>query len=459
MHEAFWNGLFDTRWEDAPLGSAAIRLVRKLRERGYSERTRRDYGHAVVHLGRVLHAGERFDRVVDEAAVDDFVDRHLPVCCCYRRPVGRRQEHVRDGLAHLLTMLREEGAIPLIVSCKPPYHELLEAHCRFLSRDRGLAETTVTNYRRYLRDFLASRGNVVSLTELTQLSADDLLAFSRQRGMALGHTAWNHLATSVSGFYRWLDLRDHGGRHLVGAIPLRRRYRLADVPCALPWDQVQRLLAVADRREPCGRRNYAMLLLLASYGLRGCEVRALCLDDIDWSRDEINIFAPKTGRSRRLPLMRPVGEAILDYLREERPPSLRREIFLSTRPPHAPLRSKLNRWLADRLKEAGIETYKDIAPDSAPRLFRGLPLSSTRRQPEHHLCLPRQHQALPPLRGAADRPPGDSTAAERARPDHRSPFPGLPRDREKELRRDSKLPLGRGPPFLRVCRGHRPTTC
>ena len=67
-------------------------------------------------------------------------------------------------------------AIPPIASSEPPYHELLEEHCLFLSRDRGLAETTVTNYRRYLRDFLASRGDAVNPTELTQLTADDLLA-------------------------------------------------------------------------------------------------------------------------------------------------------------------------------------------------------------------------------------------------------------------------------------------
>ena len=357
MHEAFWNGLFDTRWEDAPLGPEAIRLVRKLRNCGYAEGTRREYGHAVVHLGRVLYAeNEGTCPALDETIIENFVRRHLPVCRCYRRPPGRRQEHVRPALVHLLAMLREEGAISPTVSATPPYHELLEGYCRFLRRDRGLAESTVTNYRRYLRDFLASRGDAVSPIELTQLTDDDLLAFSRQRGAALGRTAWNHLATSLSGFYRWLDLRGHGGRHLIGAVPLRRRYRLADVPCALSWDQVQRLLAVVDRCEPNGRRNYAMLLLFASYGLRGCEVRALCLDDVDWSRDEITVFAPKTGRSRRLPLTRSVGEAILDYLREERPPSLRREIFLSSRPPHAPLRSKINRWLAEHLKKAGIET-------------------------------------------------------------------------------------------------------
>jgi integrase len=73
----------------------------------------------------------------------------------------------------------------------------------------------------------------------------------------------------LSGFYRWLDLQGHPARHLVGAVPLRRRYRLADVPCALSWEQVQRLLAVVDRDAPGGRRNYAMLLLIASTACAG----------------------------------------------------------------------------------------------------------------------------------------------------------------------------------------------
>lgn len=263
---------------------------------------------------------------------------------------------MRSGLTHLLAMLREEGVIPPLASDQPPYHELIEDHCRFLRNDRGLAETTVTNYRRYLRDFLISRGDAISPGELVLLTAEDLLAFSRRRGAALGATAWNHMAGALSGLYRWLDLRGHGSRHLLGAVPLRRRYRLAEVPHALSWDQVQRLLAVVDRREPNGRRNYAMLLLIATYGLRGCEVQALCLDDIDWLNDEITIFAPKTGRTRKLPLTQPAGEAILDYLRKERPPSLRREVFLSSRPPHAPLRSKINRWLSRCFDRAGIET-------------------------------------------------------------------------------------------------------
>ena len=76
MNEAFWNGLFDTRWDDAPLGPEAIRLVVWLRERGYAERTRRDYGHAVVHLGRVLHEAreDTAPQALNQKTVDEFID-------------------------------------------------------------------------------------------------------------------------------------------------------------------------------------------------------------------------------------------------------------------------------------------------------------------------------------------------------------------------------------------------
>lgn len=360
MHEAFWNGLFDTRWEGAPLGREAIRLVVWLRGRGYGERSRRAYAHAVVHLGRVLDEAqtEVIAGALDEAIVEDFIEHHLPVCRCYRQRPGRRPEPLRCGLAHLLAMLREEGELVLPTLATPIYHELLEGYCRFLRHDRGLAETTITNYRRYVRDFLISQGDAIGPGELAQLTADDLLAFGRQRGAALGTTAWNHVALSLSSFYRWLDLCGHGATHLVGAVPLRRKYRLAEVPCALAWGQVQRLLAVVDRREPPGQRNYAMLLLAATYGLRSCEIRALRLDDIDWADDAITICSPKTGRRRTLPLTRPVGEAIVDYLREERPPSVLRDVFLSSRPPNGPLRSKINRWLSHCLEQAGIKTSR-----------------------------------------------------------------------------------------------------
>ena len=161
MYDAYWNGVFDVRWEGAPLGQEALRLVLSLRKRGYAERTCRDYGHAVIHLGRVLVEGGA-GGIPDDAVVERFLRDHLPVCCCYRsQQAGRRGEAARRGLAHLLAMLREEGALPVVRPDEPPFGDLIEGYCRFLRRDRGLAETTVVNYRRYLRDFLVSCGSAV----------------------------------------------------------------------------------------------------------------------------------------------------------------------------------------------------------------------------------------------------------------------------------------------------------
>jgi site-specific recombinase XerD len=253
-------------------------------------------------------------------------------------------------------VLREEGTIPPVRETVPPYHNVLERYCHFLVHDRGLADRTVGTYSGFIRDFLAGRGPDVTAAGLSQLKPDDLVAFGRERGSGLGTSSWNHLVLSLSSFYRWIGLQGHDTRHLIDVLPLRRRYRLADVPCALSWDQVQRLVAAVDRQASDGLRNYAMMLLMATYGLRGCEVRGLCLDDINWERQELTIHASKTGHSRQLPLNRLVGEAILDHLRRERPASLRREVFLSRRPPQGPLRNKFYRWVARCFDRAGLET-------------------------------------------------------------------------------------------------------
>jgi hypothetical protein len=141
MHEAFWNGLFDVRWEEAPLPSdrRPFGWSQGLRERGYAERTCRDYGHAVVHLGGYRHEELESDRVRDEGVVADFLAGHLAGCRCYRRPVGRGEEPARRGLAYLLVMLREEGAFPPVTADEPPYRRLIEGRHRLgARRDRHL---------------------------------------------------------------------------------------------------------------------------------------------------------------------------------------------------------------------------------------------------------------------------------------------------------------------------------
>ena len=357
QYETFWNGLFDVRWEDEPLGAEAIRLAMRLQALGYCAATRRHYGRMVIHLGEVLALRGQLDiGRLNERDTEDFVRRHLPVCSCYRGQPKKRFAYASRALGHLLAMLREEGVIPPVSAARPPYDAILENYCRFLLKDRGLAWSTVVTQRCYLRGFLEARGEAVAAAELVRLSATDLLAFAHRRGGRLGTTSWNQLASSLTGFYRWLESQGYEAGHVIGVVPPRRRYRLAGIACAISWEQVQKILAAVDRHGPSGRRNYAMLLLIATYGLRNCEVRNLKLDDIDWSHDEITISVSKTRRVRRLPLLRPVGEAILDYLCHERPVSRHREVFLSRLPPQGPICHKFYNWVARCFEKAGVDS-------------------------------------------------------------------------------------------------------
>jgi integrase len=118
------------------------------------------------------------------------------------------------------------------------------------------------------------------------------------------------------------------------------------------------VLATTRRdRSASGLRDYAMLLMLATYGVRSGEVLRLRLEDIDWREERLRVRQSKTGIESFLPLMPPVGEAVLDYLKDARPQTDRREVFLRLRAPFGPLSNSgsLASVIFRRLKESGIE--------------------------------------------------------------------------------------------------------
>jgi integrase len=117
-----------------------------------------------------------------------------------------------------------------------------------------------------------------------------------------------------------------------------RRYRLASIPTTISVDEVRRLLATIDRRSAIGRRNYAILLLLAVYGLRAREVVDLRLDDVDWRGGVIRVRRSKTSRPLVLPLTSAIGNALAAYLRRGRPPTDAREIFVRHHGAYLPFR-------------------------------------------------------------------------------------------------------------------------
>ena len=136
-------------------------------------------------------------------------------------------------------------------------------------------------------------------------------------------------------------------------------YRLSRVPRSISWDEVKRLLESVERRSALGKRDYAILLLLVTYGLRAREVAALTLDSIDWQRDRLIVPDRKAGHNTAFPLSSTVGEAIVDYLRHARPESAERALFLCMRPPFSPIGFAVVSARAGRhLRNAGISVAR-----------------------------------------------------------------------------------------------------
>jgi integrase len=132
-------------------------------------------------------------------------------------------------------------------------------------------------------------------------------------------------------------------------------YAYEAIPSALSADQISAVLKTTRQdRSPVGLRDYAILQLLSTYGLRAGEIAGLRLEDIDWRAETLRIRHSKTGAQSRLPLLRPVGKAILDYLRQGRPSTVAREVFIRMRAPYRRL-YQIYGAVRRRLEAAGVK--------------------------------------------------------------------------------------------------------
>lgn len=143
---------------------------------------------------------------------------------------------------------------------------------------------------------------------------------------------------------------------LSGAVDGPRTYRLAEIPRAIAWDDVLRTLDGIDRRSALGKRDYAILLLLAVYGLRAREIAALTIDDIEWRAATLHIRGRKAGKATTYPLAQQVGQALVDYLKLGRPTTTDRHVFFVGRAPQKPITGQLVTTRSRRhLLAAGVQ--------------------------------------------------------------------------------------------------------
>lgn len=259
-----------------------------------------------------------------------------------RRAAGRATRLTSRALIPLLDYLR---ALDVLVSEPPPRTEdpvlqLVEEFGDYLRTERGLSPCTIVGHQRVARLFLAKcapdpaapRGAV----ERLGIEVINAFLLSECVGRSVGSAL--NLATALRALLRFFYLHSYTAMSLADCVPAGAAWRDGGRVRALEPGEVKRLLASCDRRTAGGRRDFAILTVLARLGLRANEVASLSLDDVDWRSGELTV-AGKGGRVDRLPLPVDVGRAVADYCRRGRPCNEHRALFLHARAPYARLSS------------------------------------------------------------------------------------------------------------------------
>lgn len=309
-----------------PLECYAEGFVSKLLSLQYAPLSARNVLYVFGHLSRWLAARKLGARALTPKRVRAFLRS--------RRRAGYTSRLSPRGLVPMLEYLRGLGVVPVDVVARPRTHveRLLARYAEYLEQERALAPSTI----RYCVDTAARFLNEdASRAAIRALTAAGVRAFLRR----ISRTHRRSLAgigSNLRCLLRFLFVEGRIGRDLSLAVPASACWRGRMLPRGISWEHVHRMLSSCDRRTLVGKRDFAILLLLARLGLRQCEVCALTLDDFDWERGELTIHGK--GRKRaQLPLPDDVGRALSSYLRY-RPRVATRRVFLRVRAPYRPLR-------------------------------------------------------------------------------------------------------------------------
>lgn len=243
---------------------------------------------------------------------------------------------------------------------------LVEAYKQHQQRTRGLREQTLRGYERLVRRFVRAALGDDPIDPARIRGANVVEFFASMRGR-FSPSSLKAVRTALRSFFRFLQVEGLCDERLEAAIPTVARWRLATLPRCLSDAQLARVLASLEASSSCGQRDRAIVVLLASLGLRPGEVAGLRLEDIDWRAGSICLRERKTRRGAVLPLPREAGRALVAYLREQRPPTEERRVFVQQHGIRCePISSNaVSAVVARALRRAGVD-----APLTGAYLFR-----------------------------------------------------------------------------------------
>jgi site-specific recombinase XerD len=239
---------------------------------------------------------------------------------------------------------------------------------QYLCQERALVSSTVHRYVVLAREFLTDCFGT-SPIDLSTLQATNITGFVQRRAATIGSRWAQLMTTALRSFLQFARYRGDLTTDLAACVPTVANWSQSTLPRALPPGQLKLVLASCDRKTAMGRRDYAILLLLARLGLRSSEIIALSLEDLDWQTGLITVRG-KGGRYSQLPLPVDVGEAIANYLQTARPKTVHRRIFLRGRAPVTSFKGPqaIASLVRHALVRAGIHSQRNGAHQFRHRL-------------------------------------------------------------------------------------------
>lgn len=301
---------------------------------------------------------------VRDVHADEFTRRpYRPRSDCQTSP----RRHEPPAIRQLLSYLHAQGLCAAAPVAIVPVDALVASFAQYLRCDRGLATATIDYYRTITRDFLVHRFGSERIY-LGALHATDIVDFVQHQARRLLPRALKHVVTALRAFLRFAQYRGEINEALISAVPAVAAWSTTPpLPRAISAEHARRVIDSCDPSTVVGRRDRAVLLLLARLGLRGGEVITLLLEDIDWDAGLLCVRG-KNGHQCLMPLPVDVGEAIAAYLRHGRPASSDRHLFLRSRAPFRGLlhgSDGIGSLVRHALQRAGVD-----APHKGSHQFR-----------------------------------------------------------------------------------------
>jgi len=313
------------RLRESVLGPQLDTFVAVVSDLGYSPSTIQTQLELLANLVRWIQENEVVIASIDEDTTERFLIES-----------GRRgalQRGDKHTLRRFLDHLRTEGILPSPAPMFDDSHltSLKRRYEDYLQKERGLSVRTASRYWPILQRFLLERFGDGPI-RLWELEPQDIATFLLRHAHDRTPKVAQLMVTALRSFFRFLFRYEETKRDLSVVVPTVPSWRLAELPKHLNPDELEAVLEACDRTTSVGRRDYAVLLLLARLGLRAGEVVVLELDDIDWRAAELTVRGKGLFHDR-LPLPQDVGEALASYLLNDRPTCSTRRLFLRMRAP------------------------------------------------------------------------------------------------------------------------------